>query len=108
MLADVPLCDYFATDNDVAAAGRVTDSNIVAEVLDGEGESADEDPRNSDDRPRHAMTEAAHALAVLEDICMVSSDSTRELSHLQELWKIVISSHTASAKQTTITDFFKK
>ncbi|KAH8034712.1 hypothetical protein HPB51_000802 [Rhipicephalus microplus] len=42
MPADVLLGDYFATDRDVAVAGIVTDSDIVAEVLDGEGESADE------------------------------------------------------------------
>ncbi|XP_049520582.1 tigger transposable element-derived protein 6-like [Dermacentor silvarum] len=80
MPADVPLRDYFAIDNDVAAAGIVTDSDIVAKVMDGEGESADEDPNDSDERPRPTMTEAAHALTVLEDICMVSSDSLRRLS----------------------------
>nr|XP_037272474.1 tigger transposable element-derived protein 6-like [Rhipicephalus microplus] len=45
MPADVPLGDYFAIDSDVAMAGTVTDSDIVAEVLGGEGESADEDAR---------------------------------------------------------------
>ncbi|KAH7931466.1 hypothetical protein HPB49_025751 [Dermacentor silvarum] len=37
MPADVPLREYFAIDNDVAVAGIVTDSDIVAEVMDGEG-----------------------------------------------------------------------
>ncbi|KAH7949629.1 hypothetical protein HPB49_012832 [Dermacentor silvarum] len=77
MLADVLLCDYVAIDNDVAVAGKVTDSDIVAEVMDGEGESADEYPNDSDEHPSHTMTEAAHAFTVLEDICMVSSDSSR-------------------------------
>ncbi|KAH7949447.1 hypothetical protein HPB49_010010 [Dermacentor silvarum] len=53
------LHDYFAIDNDVAIAGIVTDSDIVTEVMDGEGESVDEDPNESDERPRPTMTEAA-------------------------------------------------
>nr|XP_037276777.1 tigger transposable element-derived protein 6-like [Rhipicephalus microplus] len=49
MPVDVPPGDYFAIDSNVAVAGTVTDSDIVAKVLDGEGKSADEDsPYRSD------------------------------------------------------------
>lgn len=72
---DVPLCNYTAIDNDVAVAGKVTDRNIVADVLDAEGQSTDEEPSDSYERPRHKLKEAAHVLTVLEDICTVSSDS---------------------------------
>lgn len=82
MPADMPLCDYFVIDNDVAVVGKVTDSDIVIEVLDSKGASADEDPSDSDKPPHHTMMQAAHALAVLENIGMVSSDSVRGLSHL--------------------------
>ncbi|KAH8023163.1 hypothetical protein HPB51_011277 [Rhipicephalus microplus] len=71
---------YFAIDSDGAVT--VTDSDIVAKVLDGEGESAHEDPSDADECLRHRMPEAVHALAVSEDICMVSSDSVRRLNHL--------------------------
>ncbi|KAH8028022.1 hypothetical protein HPB51_012608 [Rhipicephalus microplus] len=43
MPADVSFGDYFAIDSDVAVAGTVTDRDIIAEVLDGEGESGEED-----------------------------------------------------------------
>lgn len=42
---DVPLGDYFAIDIDGAIAGKVRDGDIVAEVFDGKGESADGDPQ---------------------------------------------------------------
>lgn len=63
--ADVPLCDYFAIDNHVAVNGKATDSDIVADVMNGEGKLADEDSNDSDERPRPTMTEAAHAFTVL-------------------------------------------
>ncbi|KAH8039619.1 hypothetical protein HPB51_007819 [Rhipicephalus microplus] len=87
MPADVPLGDYFAIDSDVAMAGTVTDSDIVAEVLGGEGESADEDASDADEHKRPTMTDAAHALVILEDICMLFSGSMRELSRLQKFCK---------------------
>lgn len=107
MPADMPLCDYFVKDNDVAVAGKVTDSDIVIEVLDSKGVLADEDPSDSDKPPHHTMMQAVHALAVLENIGIVFSDSVRGLSHLQKLRKIVISLRISSVKQT-ITDFFNK
>ncbi|KAH8025215.1 hypothetical protein HPB51_004756 [Rhipicephalus microplus] len=105
MPVDVPPGDYFAIDSNVAVAGTVTDSDIVAKVLDGEGKSADEDVSDADERSRHTMMEAAHASVVLEDICMLSSNNVRGLSHVQKLRKIVTSSHIASVKQTAITHF---
>ncbi|KAH8023808.1 hypothetical protein HPB51_018027 [Rhipicephalus microplus] len=82
MPADVPLGDYFTIDSDVAVAGTVNDSDIVAEVLDSERELVDEDVSDADEHPCHTMTEAAHALAILEDICMLSSNSVHGLSPL--------------------------
>lgn len=56
------------------------------------------------ERLRHTLKEATHALSVLEKICMVSPDSVRGLIHLQEVRKIVISTHITSAKEMTIAD----
>lgn len=70
------------THTDGAGLLEATDSDIVREVLDGKGESADKGPSDSDERLRHTTPEAAHALAILEDICMVSSDSVHGLSCL--------------------------
>ncbi|KAH8038673.1 hypothetical protein HPB51_002817 [Rhipicephalus microplus] len=73
----------------------VHNSDIVAEVLDGEGASADEDQSDADKCLRHTVAKAAHLLPVLKDMCMVSSESVRGLSHLQKLRKIVTSLHVA-------------
>ncbi|KAH8027567.1 hypothetical protein HPB51_007117 [Rhipicephalus microplus] len=86
------ILDSVAMDYHVAVAGRLTDNDILSEVLEDQNNCSDDD---SQDEPpsRHCRTvqEAAKALTVLEEFFVCSRNCERAQHHLMGLNKMVLS-----------------
>ena len=109
---DITLDEYIDFDHDVSTThGKLSDREILAEIIGRQEEDSDEDEDENDDGEpivKPGIEQAREAIRILEDFSLFSQFGEAMLRSLKEINRVVLTKEQCTKKQVPITDFFKE